>query len=107
MAMAHDGAASHALRNGERLTVGGQLMVVRAYEIDGTEVIAATSPNPFAMPSSSEMLPGSTTHAWMAREGSMSIYGVNRAGQGRPSMFLVASMPTEELPEIAARLRLI
>jgi hypothetical protein len=37
----------------------------------------------------------------------MSIYGVNRAGQGRPSMFLVASMPTEELPEIAARLRLI
>lgn len=107
VAMLEAGAPSHALRAGEQLVIAGQRMAVRAYEIGSVEVVAATSDAAFATPASSEMLPGSSEHAWMARSGTMSLYGVNRAGSRRPSMFLVSSMPTEKLPEIAARLNLI
>jgi anti-sigma factor RsiW len=107
MAMVQPGTPSSSLQTGEHLTIAGQPMRVRAFVIDGGLVVAATSSTPFAMPASSHLLSGSTSSAWMASSGSISLYGVNRLGSGRPSMFLVASMPIAKLPGIAVQLNLI
>ena len=94
-----------ALRAGEHFVIAGQALMVRAYQLEGTEELVATSARPFPVPSSSHMLPGSSSQAWMATKGRLSMYGVNRrAGQ---SMFLVAAMPMAEMPQMAARLGLI
>ena len=95
-----------ALRAGERMVVAGQPLVVRAYEVEGGETIVATSVRPFPVPPSSHWLSGSSSRAWMATKGRLSMYGVNRPG-GEQSMFLVAAMPMAELPQVAARLHLI
>jgi hypothetical protein len=42
----------------------------------------------------------------MATKGKLSMYGVNR-GAGGESMLLVAAMPMAEMPQMAARLKLI
>jgi hypothetical protein len=95
-----------ALRAGEHLVIGGQRLVVRAYELEGTEEILATSARPFAVPPTSHLLTGSSPKAWMATKGRLSMYGVNRQTGGE-SMFLVAAMPMAEMPQLAARLNLI
>ena len=79
--------------------------MVRAYQLEGTEELVATSARPFPVPPSSHMLPGSSSQAWMATKGRLSMYGVNR--RGGQSMFLVAAMPMAEMPQMAARLGLI
>jgi hypothetical protein len=94
------------LRQGEHFVIGGQHLMVRAYLLEGTEEIVATSARPFPVPPRSHMLPGSSSQAWMATKGRLSMYGVNRRGGGQ-SMFLVAAMPMAELPQMAARLDLI
>jgi hypothetical protein len=99
-------APTTALRSGEHLVIGGQRLVVRAYDLDGTEEIVATSARPFPVPSTSHRLTGSSSHAWMATKGQLSMYGVNRRAGGE-SMFLVAAMPMAEMPQMAARLKLI
>lgn len=107
VAMMTPGAApSSALRSGEQLVVGGQHLVVRAYELEGTEEIVATSARPFPVPPASHLLAGSSSRAWMATKGRLSMYGVNK-GAGGESMFLVADMPMAEMPQLAARLNLI
>jgi len=95
-----------ALRAGEHFVIAGQPLMVRAYQLEGTEELVATSAHPFPVPSSSHMLPGSSAQAWMATKGRLSMYGVNRQGSGQ-SMFLVAAMPMAEMPQMAARLDLI
>jgi hypothetical protein len=95
-----------ALRAGEHLIIDGQPLVVRAYQLDGTEEIVATSARPFHVPPTSHLLTGSSPRAWMATKGRLSMYGVNRAAGGE-SMFLVAAMPMAEMPQMAARLDLI
>ena len=99
-------APTTALRSGEHLVIGGQPLVVRAYQLDGTEEIVATSARPFPVPSTSHVLTGSSSRAWMATKGKLSMYGVNR-GAGGESMLLVAAMPMAEMPQMAARLKLI
>jgi len=95
-----------ALRAGEHIVIGGQLLVVRAYQLEGTEEIVATSARPFHIPPTSHLLTGSSPRAWMATKGRLSMYGVNRPAGGE-SMFLVAAMPMAEMPQMAARLDLI
>jgi hypothetical protein len=99
-------APTSALRAGEHFVIAGQALMVRAYQLEGTEELVATSARPFPVPSSSHMLPGSSSQAWMATKGRLSMYGVNRRGGGQ-SMFLVAAMPMAEMPQMAARLDLI
>jgi hypothetical protein len=94
------------LRAGERFVIAGQSLMVRAYQLEGAEEIVATSARPFPMPTTSRLLPGSSSQAWMATKGRLSMYGVNRTGGGQ-SMFLVADMPMAQLPQLAARLDLI
>lgn len=94
------------LMAGEHMVIGGQPLMVRAYEVAGTEAVVATSAMPFPVPARSHLLSGSSSRAWMATEGHLSIYGVNRAA-GRGSMFLVAAIPMAQLPQVAARLHLI
>ncbi len=95
-----------ALRAGEHIVIGGQPLVVRAYQLEGTEEIVATSARPFHIPPTSHLLTGSSPRAWMATKGRLSMYGVNRPAGGE-SMFLVAAMPMAEMPQMAARLDLI
>lgn len=95
-----------ALRAGEHMVVAGQGLAVRAYLMDGKETIVATSAQPFSVPHSSHVLSGASPTAWMATEGRLSMYGVNRPG-GKQSMFLVSMMPMAELPGVAAHLGLI
>jgi hypothetical protein len=95
-----------ALRAGEHVMVAHQAMMVRAYEMKGAEALVATSAEPFPVPASSHPLSGSSSKAWMATNGKLSMYGVNRL-RGEQSMFLVAAMPMAELPQLAAELHLI
>jgi hypothetical protein len=98
-------APTSALRAGEHFIIAGQALMVRAYQLEGTEELVATSARPFPVPARSHMLTGSSPQAWMASKGRYSMYGVNRrAGQ---SMFVVAAMPMAEMPQMAARLDLI
>jgi Putative zinc-finger len=95
-----------ALRAGEHMVIAGQALAVRAYVMDGSETIVATSARPFSVPRSSHVLSGPSPKAWMATKGRLSMYGVNRPG-GKESMFLVSVMPMAELPGVAAHLGLI
>jgi anti-sigma factor RsiW len=95
-----------ALQAGEHMVIAGQELAVRAYMMDGSETIVATSARPFSVPRSSHVLSGPSPRAWMATKGRLSMYGVNRPG-GKQSMFLVSVMPMAELPEVAAHLGLI
>ena len=61
---------------------------------------------PLPMPATSHLLAGSSLRAWMATDGTLALYGVNRPA-GQPSMFIVAAMPMAALPQVAAQLRLI
>jgi len=99
-------APSRALMAGEHVVIADQPLMVRAYELSGGEAVVATSAEPFPMPARSHLLKGSSSKAWMATKGRLSMYGVNEP-EGRQSMFLVAAMPMAELPEIAAQLHLI
>jgi anti-sigma factor RsiW len=99
-------APAKALKAGEHMVIAGQELAVRAYVMDGSETIVATSARPFSVPRSSHVLSGPSPKAWMATKGRLSMYGVNRPG-GKQSMFLVSAMPMAELPEVAAHLGLI
>jgi Putative zinc-finger len=99
-------APARALRAGEQMVIAGQQLAVRAYVMNGSETIVATSARPFSVPRSSHVLSGPSPRAWMATKGHLSMYGVNRPG-GKQSMFLVSAMPMAELPEVAAHLGLI
>lgn len=97
-----------ALVEGEQFDFGGQALTVRSYRVDDKTVLVATSARPFPVPASSHVIRGSSPAAWMAAEGHLAMYGVNRpVGGGEESMFLVAATPMAQLPQIAARLHLI
>jgi hypothetical protein len=97
---------SPMLLAGERRVINDQRMTVRAYMIHGKEAIVAISMKPLPMPASSHLLAGSSLRAWMATDGDLALYGVNRP-VGQPSMFLVAAMPMAALPQVATQLHLI
>lgn len=101
-----DGHPSAALLAGERQVVDRQQMTVRAYMIHDKVAIVATSMTPLPMPATSHLLAGSSLRAWMATDGTLALYGVNRPA-GQPSMFVVAAMPMAALPQVAAQLHLI
>jgi hypothetical protein len=100
------GHPSAALLAGERRVVDSQQMIVRAYMVHGKEAIVATSMAPLPMPATSHLLAGSSHRAWMATDGTLALYGVNRPA-GQPSMFVVAAMPMAALPQVAVELHLI
>ena len=104
--MTPSSSPAEALRAGEHMVIAGQEVAVRAYVMDGSETLVATSARPFSVPRSSHVLSGPLPKAWMATKGRLSMYGVNRTG-GDESMFLVSVMPMAELPEVAAHLGLI
>ena len=56
-------APTTALRSGEHLVIGGQRLVVRAYQLGGTEELVATSARPFPVPPTSHLLTGSSSQA--------------------------------------------
>lgn len=95
-----------ALLSGEHRMIDHQMVSLRAVVVHGEEAIVAISQHPFPMPQSSHLLAGSSEKAWMATDGSLSMYGINRA-DNHSSMFLVSTMPMAELPELAARLKLL
>jgi hypothetical protein len=97
---------STTLLAGERRVIDRQQMTLRAYMIHGKEAIVATSMKPLPMPASSHLIAGSSLRAWMATDGTLALYGVNRPA-GQPSMFVVAAMPMAALPQVAAQLHLI
>jgi len=101
-----DGHPSAALLAGERRVVDRQQMTVRAYMVHNKVAIVATSMTPLPMPATSHLLAGSSLRAWMATDGKLALYGVNRPA-GQPSMFVVAAMPMAALPQVAAQLHLI
>ena len=82
------------------------LMDLAGHSASEVAEIVATSAQPFPVPSTSHLLSGSSSQAWMATKGRFSMYGVNRRDGGE-SMFLVAAMPMAEMPQMAARLKLI
>jgi hypothetical protein len=84
------GQPSPALLAGERRVIDRQQMTIRAYP----------------MPATSHLLAGSSLRAWMATDGDLALYGVNRT-VGQPSMFVVAAMPMAALPQLATELHLI
>jgi hypothetical protein len=100
------GHPAAALLLGERRVIDRQEMTVRAYMIHGKEAIVATSMHPLPMPASSHLLAGSSLRAWMATDGTLNLYGVNRSA-GQRSMFVVAAMPMAALPQVATQLHLI
>jgi hypothetical protein len=97
---------SKALLAGEERVIDSQEITVRAYMVHGKEAIVATSMKPLPMPTSSHLLAGSSLRAWMANDGNLALYGVNRSA-GHPSMFIVAAMPMAALPQVATLLHLI
>jgi hypothetical protein len=97
---------STTLLAGERRVIDRQQMTLRAYMIHGKEAIVATSLKPLPMPATSHLIAGSSLRAWMATDGTLALYGVNRPA-GQPSMFVVAAMPMAALPQVAAQLHLI
>ena len=101
-----DGHPSAALLAGEPRIVNHQQMTVRAYMIHSKEAIVATSMTPLPMPATSHLLAGSSVRAWMATDGTLALYGINRPA-GQSSMFVVAAMPMAALPQVVAQLHLI
>jgi hypothetical protein len=91
---------------GEIRIIDRQQVTVRAYMVHGKEAIVAISMKPLPMPATSHLLVGSSRRAWMATDGSLALYGVNRPA-GQTSMFVVAALPMAALPQVAAQLHLI
>jgi anti-sigma factor RsiW len=83
------------------MTADGHHIVVRTWRLGGTEVVVATSGQPFPMPSGAQGASGGGM-AWVARAGKLSLYCVN----GQTSELVAAPVPAAELAALAARLPL-
>jgi hypothetical protein len=83
------------------MTAGGYHIVVRTWRLGGTEVVVATSGQPFPMPPGAQGT-SSGGMAWVARAGKLSLYCIN----GRTSELVAAPVPAAELAALAARLPL-
>jgi hypothetical protein len=109
VAMAGSGVGSPAklaaAHRSEHMRIGGQNMVLRAFRVEGVLAVVATSSRPFAMPSASRVVTGSSSRVWMATRGPVGLYCMN-GGPGRSSMLLAAAMPAVQLSAVAARLHL-
>jgi hypothetical protein len=81
------------------MTAGGQHIVVRTWRLGGTEVVVATSGQPFPMPPGARGTSGGGM-AWVARAGKLSLFCIN----GRTSELVAAPVPVGELAALAARL---
>jgi len=96
-------AAEHG---SEHMVIAGQSLDLRALRVEGILTVIAVSPQPFAMPSASRVVSGSSSRAWMATRGSVGVYCVN-AAPGHHSMLLAAAMPVVQLSALAARMHLV
>jgi len=94
-------AAPVAVGHPVTMTAGGQHITVRTWRLRGTEVVVATSGQPFPMPPGAQGTSGGGM-AWVARAGKLSLYCVN----GRTSELVAAPVPAAELAALAARLPL-
>ena len=83
------------------MTAGGHHIVVRTWRLGGTEVVAATSGQPFPMPPGGHGVLGAGM-AWVAQAGTLSLYCLN----GQTSELVAAPVPAAELAALAARLPL-
>ena len=81
------------------MTAGGHHIVVRTWRLGGTEVVAATSGQPFPMPPGGHGVLGAGM-AWVAQAGTLSLYCLN----GQTSELVAAPVPAAELAALAARL---
>src|SRR5215471_8129560 len=83
------------------MTADGHHIVLRTWRLGGTEVVVATSGQPFPMPPGAR---GTSRGgmAWVARVGKLSLYCIN----GRTSELVAAPVPAAQLAALAARLPL-
>jgi anti-sigma factor RsiW len=83
------------------ITVGGQPIVVRTWQLGSTVAVVAESGRPFPMPPGAQGMSGGGM-AWSVRVGKLGLYCVN----GRSSELVAAPVPVAELAALAARLPL-
>jgi hypothetical protein len=83
------------------MTAGGHHIVIQTWRLGGTEVVVATSGQPFPMPPGAQGTSGGGM-AWVAQAGKLSLYCIN----GRTSELVAAPVPAAELTALAARLPL-
>jgi hypothetical protein len=84
------------------LQVGGQRVSVGRYEIDGHDLLVATSDLPFPMPAGARALAAGEDAPWVARRGELGV-----ACFSRPVHLLVAGrLSPDEVAALGARLRL-
>jgi anti-sigma factor RsiW len=105
LAVAQSMAPSRPAGQGPTFVSQSQHIAVRFYRVEDLPVLVATSKKDFPMPEHMHMA-GSTSSDWMATSGKLGIYCVN-AQPGRQSVMVVAVMPVEALPRVAADLHLL
>lgn len=105
LADARSMTASRPPGPGASLVAEHQHIGVRYYRVEDQPVLVATSRRDFPMPKHMHMA-GSTSSDWMATQGKLGIYCVN-ARPGHQSLLVVAAMPVEALPRVAADLHLL
>lgn len=105
LAFARSMSPSRPAGQGPTIVTQHQYIAVRYYRVEDQPVLVATSERDFPMPKHMHMA-GSTPSDWMATQGKLGIYCVN-AHHGRDSVLVVAAMPVEALPQVAADLHLL
>lgn len=105
LAAARSMSPSHTAGAGPSLVSGHQDIALRYYRVEDQPVLVATSERDFPMPKHMQMK-GSTSSDWMATQGKLGLYCVN-ANAGHRSVLVVAAMPVEALPRVAADLHLL
>jgi hypothetical protein len=83
------------------MTAAGHHIVIRTWRLGGTEVVVATSGQPFPMPPGAQGTSGGGM-AWVARAGKVSLYCIN----GPTSELVAAPVPAAQLAALATRLPL-
>ena len=83
------------------MTAAGHHLVIRTWRLGGTEVVVATSGQPFPMPPGAQGTSGGGM-AWVARAGKVSLYCIN----GPTSELVAAPVPAAQLAALATRLPL-
>jgi hypothetical protein len=105
LAAARSMTSSQPAGKGAELVAQHQAIDVRYYRVEDQPVLVATSERDFPMPKHMHMT-GSTSTDWMATDGKLGIYCLN-SKPGEESMLIVAAMPVEALPRVAADLHLL
>jgi hypothetical protein len=84
------------------LTVGGQRVDLKYYQVGKVEAVVASSPRQFAMPSSGRPVGGPNGMAWTATRSGITLFCLN----GPHPILLAATVPLSQLRDIAGELHL-